>query len=48
LKQEAERESHGDFSQAPGLTPQQKQEAKIKWAEKDAAESIKGATPAPQ
>ena len=34
--------------QAPGPTPEQKQEAEIKWAEKDAKESIKGATPAPQ
>ena len=48
LKQEAERESRGDFSQAPGLTAKQKEEAEIKWAEKNAAESIKGATPAPQ
>ena len=42
LKQEAERESRGDFSQAPGLTAKQKEEAEIKWAEKNAAESIKG------
>jgi hypothetical protein len=48
LKQEAERESRGDFSQAPRLTAKQKEEAEIKWAEKNAAESIKGATPAPQ
>ena len=48
LKQEAERESNGDFSQAPGLTPEQKEEAEINWAEKHAGESIKGAKPAPQ
>jgi hypothetical protein len=47
-KQEAEREAHGDFSQAPGLTPEQRQAAAIRWAEKNANETIKGATPAPQ
>jgi hypothetical protein len=47
-KQEAEREAHGDFSQAPGLTPEQRQAAAIRWAEKNAKETIKGATPAPQ
>jgi hypothetical protein len=48
LKQKAVREANGDFSQSPGLTPEQKEEAEIKWAEENAAESIKGATPAPQ
>jgi hypothetical protein len=47
-KQEAEREANGDFSQAPGLTPEQREAAEIRWSEKDAAESIKGAKPAPQ
>jgi hypothetical protein len=48
IKREAIREANGDFSQTPGLTSEQKQEAEIKWAEKNAAESIKGAKPAPQ
>jgi hypothetical protein len=47
-KQEAEREARGDFSQAPGLTPGQKEVAEIRWAEKDAAQSIKDAKPASQ
>jgi hypothetical protein len=47
-KREAEREANGDFSQAPGLTPEQREAAEIKWAEKNAKESIKGAKPAPQ
>lgn len=47
-KQEAEREANGDFSQAPGLTPEQRETAEIRWSEKRAAESIKGAKPAPQ
>jgi len=47
-KQEAEREANGDFSQAPGLTPEQREAAQIRWAEKNAAESIKKAKPAPQ
>jgi hypothetical protein len=47
-KQEAEREANGDFSQAPGLTPAQREVAEIRWAEKNAKESIKGAKPAPQ
>lgn len=47
-KQEAQREARGDFSQAPGLTPEQRQAAAIRWAEKNAAETVKGATPAPQ
>ena len=47
-KQEAEREANGDFSQAPGLTPEQREAAEIRWSEKHAAESIKGAKPAPQ
>jgi hypothetical protein len=47
-KQEAEREANGDFSQAPGLTPEQREAAEIRWAEKNATESIKGVKPAPQ
>jgi hypothetical protein len=47
-KQEAEREANGDFSQAPGLTPSQREVAEIRWAEKNAKESIRGAKPAPQ
>jgi hypothetical protein len=47
-KQEAEREANGDFSQAPGMTPEQKEAAHLKWAREEAAKSIKGATPAPQ
>jgi hypothetical protein len=47
-KQEAKREANGDFSQAPGLTPAQREAAEIRWAEKSAEESIKGAKPAPQ
>ena len=47
-KQEAEREAQGDFSQAPGLTPEQREAAEMRWWKKNAAESIKGATPAPQ
>jgi len=47
-RQEAEREANGDFSQAPGLTPVQREAAEMLWAEKNAKESIKGATPAPQ
>ena len=47
-KQEAQREAHGDFSRAPGLTPAQRQAAATRWAEKNAAETVKGATPAPQ
>lgn len=46
-KQEAEREADGDFSQAPGLTPEQREAAEIRWSEKHAAASIKGAKPAP-
>jgi hypothetical protein len=47
-KEEAKREANGDFSQAPGLTPAQREAAEIRWAEKSAKEDIKGATPAPQ
>jgi hypothetical protein len=47
-KQEAEREANGDFSQAPGLTPEQREAAEKRWSEKHAAESIKGAKPYPQ
>jgi hypothetical protein len=47
-KKEAEREANGDFSQAPGLTPAQREAAEIRWAEKNAKESIIGAKPAPQ
>ena len=47
-KQEAEREANGDFSQAPWLTPEQREAAEVRWAEKDAAERLKGAKPAPQ
>lgn len=47
-KQEAEREANGDFSHAPGLTPEQREAAAIRWAEKNAEQSIKGAKPAPQ
>jgi len=48
VKQEAIREANGDFSQAPGLTQEQKEAAEIKWSEKNATESIIGAKPAPQ
>ena len=48
IAKEEEREARGDFSQAPGLTPEQRQAATIRWAEKSATETIKGATPAPQ
>jgi hypothetical protein len=47
-KEEAEREANGDFSQAPGLTPEQREAAEIRWGEKMAKESIKGEKPAPQ
>ena len=47
-KQEAEREANGDFSKAPGMTPEQKEAAALKWAREEAAKSVKGATPAPQ
>jgi hypothetical protein len=47
-KKEAEREAHDDFSQAPGLTPQQREAAEMRWLEKNAEESVKGAKPAPQ
>jgi hypothetical protein len=47
-KQEAEREANGDFSQAPGLTPEQREAAAIQWEQKHAEERIKGAKPAPQ
>jgi hypothetical protein len=47
-KKEAEREANGDFSQAPGLTAAQREAAEIRWAEKNAKESIRGAKPAPQ
>jgi hypothetical protein len=46
-KEEALRESHGDFSLAPGLTPAQQEAAAVRWAEKNAAQCIIGATPAP-
>jgi hypothetical protein len=46
-KEEAQRESHGDFHLAPGLTPAEKEAAAVRWAEKNAAQCIKGATPAP-
>ena len=39
-KQEAEREANGDFSQGPGLTPEQREAAEIRWAEKNAKETI--------
>jgi hypothetical protein len=45
LQQEAERESRGDFSQAPGLTAKQREEAGKRWAEGHAGQ---GATPAQQ
>jgi hypothetical protein len=48
VKQEAIREANGDFSQAPGLTPEQKEQKTIQWAEKNAKESIIGGKPAPQ
>jgi hypothetical protein len=44
-KQEAEREANGDFSQAPALTPEQREAAEIRWGEMMAKESIKGAKP---
>ena len=47
-KREAEHEANGDFSQAPGLTPEQREAAEIRWAEKHVGEIIKSATPAPQ
>jgi hypothetical protein len=47
-REEAIRESRGDFSQAPGMTPEQKHAAALKWAEEDAKKLIIGATPAPQ
>jgi hypothetical protein len=47
-QQEAVRESRGDFSQAPGLTAQEKMAKAIKWAEEDAKKDIIGATPPPQ
>lgn len=47
-KKEAEREARGDFSQAPGLTPEQREAAEVRWSEKEAADSIKGAKPFPQ
>lgn len=47
-KEEAEREAKGDFSQAPGLTPEQREAAELRWWEKNAADSIQGAKPAPQ
>jgi len=47
-KEEAIRESRGDFSQAPGMTQEQKHAAALKWAEEDAKKRIIGATPAPQ
>lgn len=47
-KQEAKREAQGDFSKAPGLTPEQKEAAEIRWAEKNAEDNIKNAKPAPQ
>jgi hypothetical protein len=47
-KKEAEREANGDFSQAPGLTPAQREAAEIRWGEKNAKDSIIGAKPAPQ
>lgn len=47
-KREAKREANGDFSQAPGLTREQREAAEIRWAEKNAQESIKGAKPFPQ
>ena len=47
-KQEAEREANGDFSQAPGLTPEQREAAAVKWAKADAAKRMKAATPYPQ
>jgi hypothetical protein len=47
-KQEAEREANGDFSRAPGLTPEQREAAAVKWAEADAAKRMKAATPYPQ
>jgi hypothetical protein len=37
--QEAEREANGDFSQAPGLTPEQREAAEMRWAQKNPAES---------
>jgi hypothetical protein len=47
-QREAVCESRGDFSQAPGLTAQEKMAKAIKWAEEDAKKLIIGATPAPQ
>lgn len=47
-RQEAEREANGDFSQAPGLTPEQREAAAVHWAEQDAAKRIKAGKPYPQ
>ena len=47
-KQKAEREANGDFFQAPGLTPAQREASEIRSAEKSAEESFKGAKLAPQ
>lgn len=47
-KQEAKREANGDFSRAPGMTPEEKEAAHLKWVKEEAGTSIKGATPAPQ
>ena len=45
---EALREANGDFSHAPGMTPEQKEAAHIRWVEEDAKKSVIGATPSKQ
>jgi hypothetical protein len=47
-KQEAKREANGDFSHAPGFTPEQREAAQKRWWEKQAEESVIGAKPYPQ
>ena len=45
---EAQREASGDFSHAPGMTPEQKEAAHIRWVQEDAKKSVRGATPLKQ
>ena len=45
---EALREANGDFSHAPGMTPEQKSAAHLRWVEEDAKKSVIGATPSKQ
>lgn len=45
---EALREANGDFSHAPGMTPEQKAAAHLRWVEEDAKKSVIGATPSKQ